>query len=115
MRWHGCVPICRCSSSKLSRIRGHAPLLRSAPQGEWSTQLLQSDTGAKLDLRCGPKAGLSCTAPAVLLGDLDSCSCLACNPHVCSVSWLGGRMAFPEWTLGNIGLFFGNGEHSDAC
>lgn len=30
----------------------------------------------------------------------------------CSIDWLGGPSAFPEWTLGTIAQFWGNGEHN---
>lgn len=58
---------------------------------------------------------MHCRAVLVLLRLLapESCPLAHPCPTTRSIYWLGGRAAFPEWTLGNIGLFFGNeGEYA---
>lgn len=36
--------------------------------------------------------------------------CLPAFQCLCSIDWVGGRTAFPDWTLGTIGQFYGNGK-----
>lgn len=60
-----------------------------------------------------PPPSVSSAASSVPFHVLSLATCLPAFLCLCSIDWVGGRTAFPDWTLGTIGQFYGNGE--SAC